>query len=141
MTMQSEDVSTFRDLLAQGSVDKTNVFSEPWEARAFALVLSLSERGLFTLAEFQEALIARIGEFEKAGCVVSDTDYYTRWIEALEDLLAKSGMLKAERIAHLEGDVVADAESRKVHQRAKARDEHGRLRIAPLVIDPGKAAH
>jgi hypothetical protein len=48
-------------------------------------------------------------------------------------------MLPVERLSLLERDVVDDAASRKVHQRMTSRDENGRLRIAPLVVDPGAA--
>jgi hypothetical protein len=97
----------------------------------------LSESGMFSLRDFQVALIARIMAFEKSQCIVGTADYYTRWIEALEDLLSQRSMLPANRLSHLERDVVDDAESRKVHQRMTSRDENGRLRIAPLLVDPG----
>ncbi len=113
------------------------VFKAPWEARAFALTLALSERGLFTLKDFQAALIARVGSFEKASCIVDDEDYYTRWVEALGDILEARDLLAPQRLADLEVQVVDDAESRKAHQHGKARDESGRLRIAPLVVDRG----
>ena len=35
------------------------VFSEPWQAEAFALVVALHERGLFSWAEWAEALWRR----------------------------------------------------------------------------------
>lgn len=111
------------------------VFGEPWAARAFALTLALSERELFTLKDFQAALIRRVGSFERAACLTGDTDYYTQWIEALGDLLAERGVLSEARLEWLEEQVVDDAASRKAHQHASSRDANGRLRIAPLVID------
>lgn len=112
------------------------VFAAPWQARAFALVVALSERGLFSLRDFQAALTARIGRFETAGVIEDATDYYTRWIEALGDLLAARGMAADEHLHRLEAAVVEDAASKKAHQMAHARDEAGRLRIVPLVVDP-----
>ena len=38
------------------SVQDTPVFAEPWQAEAFALVVALHERGLFSWAEWAEAL-------------------------------------------------------------------------------------
>ena len=35
-------------------------FAEPWEAQAFALAVSLQDRGVFTAAEWSEALGAEI---------------------------------------------------------------------------------
>jgi nitrile hydratase accessory protein len=107
-------------------------------SRAFALALALSERGLFSLRDSQAALIGRIVSFEKSQCIAGTADYYTRWIEALEDLLGHKGMLPGDRLSLLERDVVEDAASRKVHQRMTSRDENGQLRIAHLLVDPGR---
>ena len=38
----------------------TDVFKEPWEAKAFALTLQLHERGLFTWPEWADALSREI---------------------------------------------------------------------------------
>ncbi|WP_309185057.1 nitrile hydratase accessory protein [Bradyrhizobium sp. Ash2021] len=117
--------------------DDNNVFAEPWQARAFALALALSERGLFSLREFEVALIERINAYEKSQCIAGTGDYYTRWIEVLEDLLAQKNLLPSERLSLLEHEVVEDAESRKLHQLITSRNENGRLRVAPLLVDPG----
>src|ERR1700675_2340238 len=135
----NQEIGDLRELLGRyGGVDD-HVFAEPWQARAFALALALSERGLFSLRDFQAALIERITSFEKSQCIAGTADYYTRWIEALQDLLAQKDMLPSDRLSLLERDVAEDATSRKVHQRMTSRDENGRLRIAPLVVDPGAA--
>jgi hypothetical protein len=42
------------------------VFAEPWEARAFALALTLSEGGQFSWDEFRNRLIAEIAEADAA---------------------------------------------------------------------------
>ena len=43
------------------------VFAEPWQAHAFALVLQLHERGLFTWPEWADALAQQIREAQAAG--------------------------------------------------------------------------
>lgn len=116
------------------------VFAAPWQARAFALTLALSERGLFTLRDFQQALIVRIGAFEKIGCVLDQTDYYTRWVEALSDLIAERSKIAASDLEQAERHATEDAVSRKVHQNNWSRDEHGRLRISPLFVDAPKVS-
>ncbi|MFC7052539.1 nitrile hydratase accessory protein [Hansschlegelia quercus] len=121
--------------LAAPSAPDGLAFEQPWEAQAFALTLALSERGVFTLEEFQQSLISRIGAYEATACIVGGEDYYTRWIEALQDLLAERGVLPAARMPVVEADIVFDAASRKAHQHLSARDADGRLKIAPLVID------
>ncbi len=43
------------------------VFREPWEAQAFALALSLNERGVFSLKEWAAALGDEIKKAQAAG--------------------------------------------------------------------------
>ncbi len=63
-------------------------FAEPWQAQAFALTLSLHERGAFTWSEWAAALTR-----ERAG--VSDDGgrgYYECWLAALESLVLSKGL-------------------------------------------------
>jgi len=72
------------------------VFANPWEARAFAMVISLHERGLYTWAEWADALAARIKSAHAAGDPDVGDTYYQHWVGALEDLLARKGIGPAE---------------------------------------------
>lgn len=135
----NQEIQDLRELVDWYGTDEDHVFAEPWQARAFALALALSERGIFSLRDFQVALIGRINSFEKSRCIAGTGDYYSLWIEALEYLLTQKNMLPSERLSLLEHQVVGDAESRKVHQLMTSRDENGRLRIVPLLIDSGSA--
>lgn len=78
--------------------DDGPVFGAPWEARAFALTVQLSERGVFTWEEWGAAFSAEIAEAEAQGYEPS-WDYYQCWLHALEHLLAAKGLLTAERLA------------------------------------------
>ena len=62
--------------------DEGPVFREPWEAEAFALAVSLHERGMFTWPEWSEALGAEIKR-------APGEDYYRSWLAALERLVAE----------------------------------------------------
>lgn len=65
-------------------------FSEPWQARVFALTVGLNERGVFSWSEWAEVfspVILRGDTAEDA------SDYYHRWSEALVTLLDKKGLL------------------------------------------------
>lgn len=76
------------------------VFAEPWESRAFGMAVSLYEAGLFTWAQFQAALIARIASWE-AGHPAGDCwNYYRHWLGALEDVLAGDGTVFPDEVAH-----------------------------------------
>ena len=57
-------------------------FDEPWEAQAFALAVTLQDRGVFTEAEWSEALGAEIA-------AAPDAPYYRCWLAALERLVER----------------------------------------------------
>jgi nitrile hydratase accessory protein len=67
------------------------VFREPWEAQAFAMVLSLHQRGLFTWKEWAGALAAQIAAARRAGDADLGDTYYRHWLGALEQLVADKG--------------------------------------------------
>lgn len=75
------------DALSQGE----RVFDEPWQAQ-ISLTLSLNENGLFSWAEWAEALSEAL-----QGAVADGSDYYQRWLVALESvLIGKSVMTETE---------------------------------------------
>jgi nitrile hydratase accessory protein len=69
------------------------IFEEPWQAKAFAIVLMLHERGLYTWSEWTDLLSARIVTAEAAGDV--DKGYYHHWLGALEDMLVAKEVIVA----------------------------------------------
>src|SRR5262249_5574494 len=68
------------------------VFAAPWEAHAFAMVVALHEKGLFTWPEWGAALAGEIKRAQAAGDRDTGETYYARWLAALEGLLASKGM-------------------------------------------------
>jgi len=66
------------------------VFAEPWQARAFALMLKLRERGHFTPVEWSAALGKELADVAVEPDVVSD--YYQHWLAALEALAIAKGL-------------------------------------------------
>ena len=96
------------------------MFQEPWEARAFAIVVSLHERGLYTWREWADALAARIAVARAAG---DESDsYYRCWLAALEDLMASKGI----------GAATETARWRDAWRHAANRTPHGR----PIELRP-----
>jgi nitrile hydratase accessory protein len=79
-----------------------DAFAAPWEAQAFALTVSLHERGAFTWPEWTAAL-AR--EIERA----PHDEYYRQWLAALERLVAGKGLASAEELARCREAVRAAA--------------------------------
>ena len=75
------------------------VFSEPWEAQAFAMALALHERGLFTWVEWADALSQQIALAQAAGDLDTGATYYRHWLAALESLVASKGASSSEELA------------------------------------------
>ena len=67
------------------------VFNEPWQAKGFALVLALHEKGLFTWTEWAQALAEQIKRAQAAGDADLGDTYYEHWVAALESLVAAKG--------------------------------------------------
>nr|WP_281353956.1 nitrile hydratase accessory protein [Mesorhizobium zhangyense] len=74
------------------------VFAEPWQAEAFAMVVALHERGLFSWSEWAEALSA---EVKQPGAAEDGHDYYAHWLAALEKLLAAKGVAPSRDVDQL----------------------------------------
>src|ERR1051326_3389740 len=98
------------------------VFHAPWEAEAFALAVSLNERGLFTWKEWAATLGDEIKKAQAAGDPDTGETYYQHWLATLERILADKG--------EVDGDVLAPP--RHAWQRACARTPHGR----PIALQP-----
>lgn len=76
------------------------VFVEPWEARAFAMVVDLNAQGRFAWKDFQSLLVEEIGDSERGGL---DRPYYVNWLIAAERLFERLGMAdRAEVDAEVE---------------------------------------
>jgi len=72
------------------------VFSEPWEAQAFAMALSLHDRGLFTWNEWAATLADEIKRAQAGGDPDTGETYYRHWLATLERLVAAKGVASLE---------------------------------------------
>jgi nitrile hydratase accessory protein len=102
--------------------DEGPVFREPWEAQAFALAVSLHERGLFTWTEWANVLGDEIKKAQAAGDPDTGETYYRHWLATLERIVAEKGL----------SDGRALARTRDAWERACARTPHG----APIELGP-----
>ncbi len=91
------------------------VFREPWEAQAFALAVSLKERGLFTWSEWATTLGDEIKKAQAAGDPDTGETYYQHWLATLERILAEKGVIERGVLAR----------TRDAWERACARTPHG----------------
>ena len=68
------------------------VFTEPWEAQAFALAVELSKQGYFTWTEWSAALGAELKAAAERGQADDGSRYYHHWLAALERLATSKGL-------------------------------------------------
>ena len=80
------------------ATDEEPVFAEPWEAQAFALVLRLSEQGLFQWSEWSAALATEIRHARESGDQDLGDTYYHYWLAALEKLLLEKSVMDSEAV-------------------------------------------
>ena len=97
------------------------VFAEPWQAQAFAMTVSLHERGVFTWPEWAERLSAEIKAAQANGDADRGDTYYGHWLRALEALVAEKGLIAASELG----------ERRDAWDRAARATPHG----APIMLD------
>jgi nitrile hydratase accessory protein len=91
--------------------DDGPTFAEPWEAQAFAMALSLHERGAFTWTEWSRALARELADAAARGEPDDGTRYYQHWLAALEKLLAEKGVVARDDMSRRvdEWDAAAQA--------------------------------
>ncbi len=92
---------------AVAAAEDAPVFAEPWQAEAFALTVALHDKGLFSWGEWAEALSA---EVKKPDADTDGSDYYDRWLAALEKLLVAKGVAQTPEV-----DAMAAAWERAAH--------------------------
>jgi nitrile hydratase accessory protein len=85
-------------------------FSRPWERRAFGLALALSKEGYFEWEDFRQALIASIAAWERAHAGGDRSwDYYQRWLDALIEVVCRTGLMDAPALQAVTDALLAEA--------------------------------
>lgn len=91
--------------------DRANLgFAEPWQARAFAIAVLAARKGCFTWSEWSHTLG---GELQLAAA--PDSEYFDRWLTALQSLLVTKGAVDPRDLA----------ERRRAWEEACRRTPHG----------------
>lgn len=80
----------------------TLCFGYEWERTAFGVALALAKQGFFEWDDFREELIAEIAKWE-ATHELDDAswNYYEQFLSALEQAVAKSGVMEPEDLNYL----------------------------------------
>jgi len=76
------------------------VFEEPWQSRAFGIVVALTENKTCEYEEFRQRLITSIGQWDQTHAATPQAvyQYYERWLESLERLVTERGLLTEREI-------------------------------------------
>jgi nitrile hydratase accessory protein len=82
------------------SRDGQPAFAEPWQAEVLALAFALTEQGVFSAAEWSEALGAELRRAEAAGA--PEDTYYAAALTALEQLTGAAGISEDTLAARVE---------------------------------------
>lgn len=104
------------------------VFSEPWEARAFALACALQDQGVFSRTEWAEQLGLTINRAQAGGDPDLGDTYYQHWLHCLEELTLAKGLatqedlIERKQTAH-EAHQRMHAELGHFHSHASSHDE------------------
>ncbi|MBE0547510.1 MAG: nitrile hydratase accessory protein [Rubrivivax sp.] len=75
-------------------------FTEPWEAKAFAIIVKLAEAGLFTWSEWVACFsveVAAATHIETCGGM--PPSYYEQWLVAAEKLMVAKGVTSFDQLA------------------------------------------
>jgi len=111
-----ENCLSINDLPALPRDNDGPVFNQPWEARAFALAVRLSEAGRFTWPEWVYFFSREIEAAQEQGDPDLGDTYYQHWLNALERICTVKGLV---------GDM--DMRQRKAAwRRAYLNTPHGR---------------
>jgi nitrile hydratase accessory protein len=79
--------------------DADVAFAEPWEAKAFAIVVKLAEAGHFTWSEWVECFskeVAAATAIEAANG--RPKTYYEQWLDAAERMMIDKGVTSKEQL-------------------------------------------
>lgn len=103
--MTAPDLSKLPGILLENNEP---VFDEPWQAQAFAMAVSLHEKGLFTWTEWAQELSSELNGDDDV------TNYYHHWLRALEKLMIAKGATNQNDLSTRE-KAWHDAASRTPH--------------------------
>ncbi len=74
-------------------------FDEPWQAQVLGVAYSLAERGVFSRAQWSDALGAALRQAAATGAPDTQETYYGAALEALETLLAGASAISPQALA------------------------------------------
>lgn len=74
-------------------------FAEPWEARAFVMVVKMAQDGHFAWSEWVECFAQEVAAATEDECRGAPSPgYYHQWLRAAEKLLAAKGVVTPDQL-------------------------------------------
>ena len=124
------------------SDDVAPPFDAPWQAQAFALALTLHERGVFTWVEWAEALSQQIAAAQAGGDADLGDTYYRHWLAALESLVATKGLSSRAELTRYQHawDHAADRTPHGQPIELRSADFGARVAGSATGLEPGERA-
>lgn len=83
------------------------VFSAPWQAKAFAIVVQLADKGAFEWKDWVDQFSAEVAKAEQHN-YQPETDYYPCWVRALENLLATNKVMDSAALNNAVDNTLAN---------------------------------
>jgi nitrile hydratase accessory protein len=75
------------------------LFHEPWQSRAFGMVLALAEAKHYPYEDFRQSLISTIGTWDRSHEANDPTwNYYEQWLAAFEKLVLGKAIITSEEL-------------------------------------------
>ena len=74
------------------------VFAEPWQARIFAIIVSLHGRSVFSWSEWSQRLGAEMKKAQAGGDPDLGDSYYDHWLRALKLLVAEKELIGTDEL-------------------------------------------
>ncbi len=108
--------SSYEELPSLPRDEEGPVFAEPWQAQAFAMAVTLSQKGLFTWKEWAASLATELQAAADRGEPDDGSEYYQHWVAALEKLVAGKGIASSQTLSECKQEWV-DAYRRTPHGR------------------------
>ena len=107
------------------------VFAAPWEAKAFAMVVALHQRGLFPWRAFHEALADEVARDARRPQPESGSTsiYYVQWMAAAEVVLSRLGIVD---------DAVIERRAAAIRVELDAGDHDHAASTDPIAIAPAR---
>ena len=85
-------------------VEDEPIFTEPWQAQAFALAVHLIDSGHISWSEWSATLGEEIAAASRNGIREDGSEYYLLWLRTLERLVAEKALASEGELSALAKD-------------------------------------